>query len=1575
MRKILSVILTAVMLISSVSIAMLTISAEDPGYTVTEYGSSATLDTATLPSANRLSGTPIYYAYGSNEGVEKPTENGNNQPSAFLYDGKLSQGFNSERDGYRYYNGLNKVKDEETGVDVIQAETNCRFVLDMGKPYNITTFLVAGSSNQNPITSFEIYVGNDKDTLFKAKNKLVSYSRTEGSKNHQYVITLDEAINAKYFGIKILKVDTEAMVATTDASIYLNEFGAYGDLSYTTPTNLTAMPTDKISRIGRETPKTIIDWAGTVSSDPSLSNSGTPNKTVAYTNNLADTDVNGPRLIKANKIISNSTKSRGMRIGYDLYKEFDVSEVLLVSGDKSGSRAPETQWKIFVSNNFDELFDEANFYAWVKDDTITSATTAYQLASVGVKGRYVGIEFIQNYTLTEQVYISEIAVYGNPVGQTENTLPFVKAPGKNVLNGVTSLDFMEGTSTAVNGNVWKNDQTQVVTSSKTTQVSDLFKDEETTTNHWFKVFTSSGGYGAKFRMTADKEYTVSTVMVSASNTKALAYEAYVSNDKDTLFNKENLFASSNLTPVADGITRSSSVLTVDRENYKTGKYFGIKITGAVASDTYLYTIGFYEAQNIDITNPTTAQGKNILEGKTVYWTPGNSTTEAERQYFPSNTSNGNHSVSYLTNNKLADKPGSWGPGIKIWNGYRGKMVYDMSQGVDISSVLISSGYNSSEAGSLIKSYGIFVSNDKSSLFDVSNQVAFYYNDNGASAAQINLEKLGNKVKNVRYIGIYIYDARAVSANIYLGEVAVYGNYSTDAYSIVNEPSADVLALEGTNALKTATTAAEIDNAVLTDGIAVTDKTSESVSIENAEGLKLTYNLGDKMNITSLLVGSVYNNANNIAPLHYRIYLSNDEATLYTDDTLKVDYYNVGYKANSGKYPATAQLFDLAAAENAQYVGFEFISAALDSKTLTLSELAVYATYDMTDKLSGDIKAPKKVYLDGVLVAESASVPSEILAGDHSLVVYDNNSNNNVYIINNGVFTYKSELNNALSTVGTQIRTDDPLAIRFVNSIKTDVKPLTVKYGAVVAKTAALSSKDLLVDSADYKVVNGVAYEKDASDIIFAEDAENVQYTVAIHNIGTKQHLTYYAVRPYMVISDNDVDYTVYGETYEARPYDVAKAALADNAADYSEKVMTYLNNIVENSSLNAVSQALYQSYGLTDESVSASVKNAAADNDRLIRVIQKAMRGEEITLGTLGGSITMGANVTAEERYAKSYSGLLREWLENTFDVKVNLVNAGIGSTTSTFGVHRIEKDLLQYNPDLVILEYAVNETESETTNKTYEDCIRRILASSDDTALILLFTVRYTAANGYYNNQAAQITIGENYDLPMISYMDCVVPLIEDETLIWKGTTNKGNALTTDDIHPSYFGHQIISALLSDYIAGVATDVTTDTATSVAAMPEALNGATFTNAKFYNSCDLPEEWIVSMGSFNAVHDIYSEHIPYERLTHGWKAYSTDEEAPMILDIPGAKSITLLMTRTRKIANGIKVDLTVTQPDGTVTTGRASNYLDSTPYADTSVIYTAEAGKDLNVKIAPNFNDLDGEIVILGIMVGFDEAN
>lgn len=1582
MRKLLSVILTAAILISSVSVLMLTAFAEDPGYTVAEYGASQTLDTATLPSENRLSGTPLYFKYNGTEGVAKEKEDGNGTNSKFLYDGVLSQYFNSARDGYRYYNGLNKVG------DVVQSATNSRFILGMGKAYSITAFLVGGSKNQNPITSFEIYVGDDTATLFDTANKVAEHIRTEGSTDHQYVVTLEEAVCAKYFGVKILAVDADTYVAV-DQSIYLNELGAYGTVRSEVST-LTAI--DGASLNYGSYPYKILNSAGTeVSTETSSRGSATLN---LWSNG------------KSNDSVYNLTmyNAAGMKITYDLKNQYNVSAVTLVSGG-TGNYYYESKWKVYASETETDLFSAENCYGIVEKtgdaELVIDKLTLIEVATC----RFVGIELIENEghsTGNTGAYIAEIAIYGDDAYSTDSLANITYMPGDNVLY----KESVSGTVTTYAKQGLNNQTLDVRTAGhgSSGEVKGMFNNSIANSVLKFYNITTSdtnGYHSMQIVFTTENEYTVDSVLVSiAGKEGTVSYIAYVGDSKDTLFTTENILA------VYDNKKGLYTTYTsVDEGDSKTGKVFGILLTGYTTTTTfYPDEIAFFEpdANSVEASSSEVIDGKNMLAGK--YPSQGSGTTVGTSE----KTADGNSvTTANLTNGSFLDisnESSFGGKGLRFYNGNLGaNITYDIGKTADISKILVAGGKKTSGDNTMaLGVYGVYVADsaNKENLYNISNRVAIVVNDDYSQVQSFDLSGLDI---SGQYVGILLYgiydhfrDSASNTADtaFYLTEFAVYGNYSTDAYTIINEPADDVLALEGTNALANATTAAEIDNAVLTDGVALTEDTAEAVQIENADGTQLTYNLGKAMNITSLLVGGVYNNANNIAPLHYRIYLSNDEATLYTADNIAVEYYNAGYKANSGNYAASTQLFKLAAAANAQYVGFEFVSAALGSTTLTLSELAAYATYDMSSELSGDITAPSKVYLDGVLVSESASIPADALTGNHSLVIYDDASNNNVYIINNGVFTYKSEFNNALATVGTQIRTDDPLAIRFVNSIDKNAKESVVKYGAVVAKTAALSSKDLVIDSPDYTTVNGVSYEKGVSDIVFADDGIDVSYTVAIYNIGTKQHLTYYAVRPYLIIEADGVEYTVYGRTFESRPYDVAKAALEDTNAQYSEKVMTYLNNIADNSSLSTVSKALYTGYALTEESVAASVKNEAANNDRIIRVIQKAMRGEDITLGVLGGSITMGANVLKEDRYAHSYAGILREWLENTFDVKVNLVNAGIGATTSTFGVHRIEKDLLQYNPDLVVLEYAVNENESETTNKTYEDCVRRILASGDDTALILLFTVRYSkltdnsynkvtcyypeqAVSGtttYYNNQGAQMVIGNNYNLPMISYMDCIVPLIENETLEWKGSTNKGSNLTTDDIHPSYFGHQIIASLLSDYIANIAEDVTADTQTVVETMADALYGATYTNAKFYNSCDLPEEWITSMGSFKAAHDICPEYIDYEILTHGWKANSADKAEPMVLNIPGAKSVTMLMLRTKKIADGIKATVTVTKEDGSQVSKNASNYLNSSSYADTTVVYTADAGEDITLELNPIFNGLEGELVVLGIMVGFDEA-
>ena len=96
------------------------------------------------------------------------------------------------------------------------------------------------------------------------------------------------------------------------------------------------------------------------------------------------------------------------------------------------------------------------------------------------------------------------------------------------------------------------------------------------------------------------------------------------------------------------------------------------------------------------------------------------------------------------------------------------------------------------------------------------------------------------------------------------------------------------------------------------------------------------------------------------------------------------------------------------------------------------------------------------------------------------------------------------------------------------------------------------------------------------------------------------------------------------------------------------------------------------------------------DLTRLTSVVAKARRGEPITIGVIGGSITVGAFASKPEN---SYAGRLLAWWQETFpQCEFRLVNAGAGGTGSMVGALRADKDLLFAKPDLVVIEFAVND-------------------------------------------------------------------------------------------------------------------------------------------------------------------------------------------------------------------------------------------------------------------------------------------
>jgi hypothetical protein len=94
---------------------------------------------------------------------------------------------------------------------------------------------------------------------------------------------------------------------------------------------------------------------------------------------------------------------------------------------------------------------------------------------------------------------------------------------------------------------------------------------------------------------------------------------------------------------------------------------------------------------------------------------------------------------------------------------------------------------------------------------------------------------------------------------------------------------------------------------------------------------------------------------------------------------------------------------------------------------------------------------------------------------------------------------------------------------------------------------------------------------------------------------------------------------------------------------------------------------------------------------RLQRVMAKARAGRPIMVGAIGGSITAGCAATTE---GGRWVNRVADWWRASFPQSdVEHVNAGIGCTGSDIGVHRVRRHLLVHQPDIVVIEYAVNDT------------------------------------------------------------------------------------------------------------------------------------------------------------------------------------------------------------------------------------------------------------------------------------------
>lgn len=185
---------------------------------------------------------------------------------------------------------------------------------------------------------------------------------------------------------------------------------------------------------------------------------------------------------------------------------------------------------------------------------------------------------------------------------------------------------------------------------------------------------------------------------------------------------------------------------------------------------------------------------------------------------------------------------------------------------------------------------------------------------------------------------------------------------------------------------------------------------------------------------------------------------------------------------------------------------------------------------------------------------------------------------------------------------------------------------------------------------------------------------------------------------------------------------------------------------------------------------------------RLKNLMKRAANGESLVIGFLGGSITQGSLSSTPKT---CYAYLVYEWWKKSFpNAAFSFVNGGIGGTTSHYGGARAWKDVLCYRPDIVTVDFSVNDDANEFFEETYEGTLRRLLMAPSAPAVVVLNNVFYDTgknAQDYHNR------IADHYGIPHVSIKDTVYPDVESGKIVRAD-------ITPDNLHPNDKGHRLVA-------------------------------------------------------------------------------------------------------------------------------------------------------------------------------------
>lgn len=189
----------------------------------------------------------------------------------------------------------------------------------------------------------------------------------------------------------------------------------------------------------------------------------------------------------------------------------------------------------------------------------------------------------------------------------------------------------------------------------------------------------------------------------------------------------------------------------------------------------------------------------------------------------------------------------------------------------------------------------------------------------------------------------------------------------------------------------------------------------------------------------------------------------------------------------------------------------------------------------------------------------------------------------------------------------------------------------------------------------------------------------------------------------------------------------------------------------------------------------------------------RAQKGEQLVVVFFGGSLTWGAQSTDPQR--TSYRALVCERLKKTYPkARFEFWDSAIGGTGSQLGAFRLDRDVLAHKPDLVFLDFTINDDPYTTPPDqdrlaSYESLVRRMVQAGIPLVQVILPAKQDVLPNPKPRPlDPKHKEIAQAYGLPIAD----AVALVQSRVAEGKATPDQLWDAAPDATHPGDAGYAL---------------------------------------------------------------------------------------------------------------------------------------------------------------------------------------